>query len=156
MEKLKIVVAGAVCVAVLGGGAWYWMSGAEADVRLRPDEPEVVARGQNIYAAQCASCHGSKLEGQADWRERLPNGRLPAPPHDKAGHTWHHPDAQLFELTKRGPAAVVGGNYQSDMPAYAGVLSDEDIVAVLSYIKSTWPDRIRARHDEINERTDKQ
>ena len=35
-------------------------------------------------------------------------------------------------------------------------LSDEDIVAVLSYIKSTWPDRIRARHDEINERTDKQ
>src|SRR3546814_16576935 len=37
------------------------------------------------------------------------------------------------------------------MPGYEGTLSDEAIVAVLSYIKSTWPAAIRARHDRMNE-----
>jgi len=37
------------------------------------------------------------------------------------------------------------------MPAYADVLSDEEIVAVLSYIKSRWPKQIRKRHDRMNE-----
>jgi hypothetical protein len=32
------------------------------------------------------------------------------------------------------------------------VLSDEEIIAVLSYIKSTWPDDVRARHDEMENR----
>ena len=155
MRRLKVVVTGAVCVAVLGAGVWFWMPGAEADIRLRPNDPEVVAHGQKIYRAQGAPCHGPGLGGQANWRERLPNGRLPAPPHDKSGHTWHHPDAQLFDLTKRGPAAVVGGSYESDMPAYAGILSDEDIVAVLSFIKSTWPGKTQRRHDDINMRTKK-
>lgn len=156
MDKLKIIATSAVCIAVLGAGVWFWMSGAEADIRLRPDDPSAVARGQEIYAAKCASCHGPGLEGQANWRERLPNGRLAAPPHDKSGHTWHHPDAQLFDLTKRGPAAIVGSGYQSDMPAYAGILIDDDIIAVLSYIKSTWPPEIRARHEGINERVGNQ
>ena len=29
--------------------------------------------------------------------------------------------------------------YQTDMPGFAGVLSDAEIIAVLDYIKSTWP-----------------
>jgi mono/diheme cytochrome c family protein len=156
MERVKLIVTGAVCVAVLAAGTWFWFSGVERNVRLRPEDKRLVTRGHKLYTAQCASCHGSDMEGQANWRERLSNGRLPAPPHDKSGHTWHHPDAQLFDLTKRGPAAVVGGDYQSDMPAYADVLSDEDIVAVLSYIKSTWPADIRARHDSINARSENQ
>ena len=36
------------------------------------------------------------------------------------------------------------------MPAYEGTLSDEEIVAVLSWIKSQWPPDVRARHDELN------
>ena len=55
-------------------------------------------------------------------------------------------------MTKYGIAALVGAGYQSDMPAYETVLSDEEILAVLSYIKSTWPVEIQARHDEINRR----
>jgi hypothetical protein len=35
------------------------------------------------------------------------------------------------------------------MPAYAGVLSDAEIRAVLSYIKSTWSSRIRSHHDQV-------
>ena len=36
------------------------------------------------------------------------------------------------------------------MPAYAGVLSDADIVAVIAFIKSTWPAEIRARQAQLN------
>jgi mono/diheme cytochrome c family protein len=65
----------------------------------------------------------------------LPNGRLPAPPHDATGHTWHHPDRELFEITKNGPAGIAPG-YESDMPAFKDVLNDREIWAVLAYIKS--------------------
>ena len=38
------------------------------------------------------------------------------------------------------------------MPIYDGVLSDKEIVAVLSYIKSQWPAEIQSRHDRLNQR----
>lgn len=72
-------------------------------------------------------------------RERLPSGRFPAPPHDDTGHTWHHTDEVLVGITKNGlvpPYAPAG--YESDMPAFAGRLSDDEIRAVLAYIKSHW------------------
>jgi mono/diheme cytochrome c family protein len=74
---------------------------------------------------------------------RKPDGRLPAPPHDASGHTWHHSDAQLFLITKKGLSAIAPG-YESDMPAFGDKLSDAEITEVLEYIKSTWPERQRA------------
>lgn len=109
-----------------------------------------VAQGQILYADHCAACHGAALQGEPDWRTRDADGYLPAPPHDETGHTWHHPDAQLFAVTKYGVAALVGQGYVSRMPGYAGVLSDDEILAVLAYIKSTWPDRVIEVHDRIN------
>lgn len=107
-----------------------------------PVTTEQVAVGRTIYAENCASCHGANLEGQPDWKRRLDNGRMPAPPHDESGHTWHHSDKALFTITKGGVGAVVPG-YESDMPAFESKLSDEEIAAVLAYIKSTWPERAR-------------
>ncbi|WP_206454522.1 c-type cytochrome [Aurantimonas marina] len=141
----------AVFVAA-GVGLWTVMSllgGGQVGL-LRPADAATVAQGQSLYAANCASCHGADLKGQPDWRSPGPDGLMPAPPHDVNGHTWHHDDETLFRLTKLGPAAVVGGGYESAMPAYAEMLSDEEIVAVLSYIKSTWPEEIRTRHDSLN------
>ena len=113
-----------------------------------PNDAQLVARGKVVYDEQCARCHGANLEGQPDWRHRLPNGRMPAPPHDPTGHTWHHSDKQLFDMTKVGPGALVPG-YQSDMPGFKDKLSDADIWAVLSYIESTWPADIRAKQRRV-------
>ncbi len=110
-----------------------------------------VARGAEIYEDSCASCHGGKLEGEANWRQPGADGRLPAPPHDPTGHTWHHPDMVLFRLTKYGPEALVGGDYESNMPGFDGILSDQEIVEVLAYIKSTWPEEIIEAHNMRNE-----
>lgn len=113
-------------------------------------DAEVVAEGQTLYAAHCAACHGADLEGEANWRSPGPDGKLPAPPHDETGHTWHHPDAQLFLITKYGTEAMVGGNYRSNMIGFEDILSDDEIIAVLAYIKSSWPEQIRSRHTEMN------
>ena len=142
------IAIGAVGVAAAG----LWLTSPTASIVLQPNDRDVFTVGKAVYAAQCASCHGAYLEGEPNWRERGPDGRLPAPPHDETGHTWHHPDEMLFELTKYGLPKQIGNGepYYSNMPAYETVLSDEEIVAVLSYIKSRWPPDVQARHDELN------
>ena len=117
----------------------------------QPVTAEQVAAGRTLYGENCASCHGVNLEGQPDWKRRLENGRMPAPPHDATGHTWHHSDRALFDITKGSLAAVVPG-YESDMPAFGDKLTDAEIVALLSFIKSTWPERERDYQAEITAR----
>jgi mono/diheme cytochrome c family protein len=106
-----------------------------------PRDPAKVALGRKLYAENCSVCHGARLEGQPNWRERMPNGRMPAPPHDEEGHTWHHTDELLFSITKKGLAEYAPPGYQSDMPAFGAKLSDEEIWAVLSFIASHWTDK---------------
>jgi mono/diheme cytochrome c family protein len=112
------------------------------DPRTGPGDAARIALGERVYVQHCAACHGAKLEGQPEWRSRLANGRLPAPPHDESGHTWHHPDGVLFAITKNGLVPPYAPQwYESDMPAFAGKLSDDEIWAVLGFIKSRWTAR---------------
>ena len=124
-------------------------SGKVAPVILDPKNADVVRQGESLYQANCARCHGANLEGQANWRVRKPDGKLPAPPHDATGHTWHHPNAMLVEIVRNGlvpPHAPAG--YESDMPAFKDTLSDAQIAAVLSYIQSRWsPDVWQYRNE---------
>ena len=116
--------------------------GADSGNRADPRDMAQVTKGKAIYDVRCASCHGRNLEGQPAWQTRLASGRMPAPPHDDSGHTWHHPDAVLFGITKHGLAPPYGPpGYQSDMPAFGATLSDDEIWSVLAYIKSRWSPR---------------
>lgn len=114
------------------------------------DAPDIDA-GRAIYAARCASCHGANLEGQPDWQSAKEDGTYPAPPHDETGHTWHHGDAMLKDYIRRGGQAVLddmGVAFTSGMPGFGNELTEDGIDAVLAYIRSTWPDRIRAAQTE--------
>jgi mono/diheme cytochrome c family protein len=118
-------------------------------------DAETVKLGAQQYAQHCAACHGAKLEGQPNWRQRLANGRLPAPPHDETGHTWHHPDEVLFAITKYGLVPPYAPkDYESDMPAFGDKLSDTEIRAVLAYIESHWTSRdvLQARSEMTRNR----
>jgi mono/diheme cytochrome c family protein len=122
--------------------AWWW-SGRE--VRIEHENAALVARGKPVYDKHCASCHGADLKGQPDWTTRDARGRLPAPPHDESGHTWHHDDGVLFEVTKFGVGKHAPPGYTSDMPAFGERLSDDEIVAVLAYIKNRWPETVHRK-----------
>ncbi|WP_243634778.1 c-type cytochrome [Roseicella frigidaeris] len=146
-SRRMLLAAGLAGLVASLGGAWLLTPGGQNRTVAGVDAA-TLARGQQLYTQHCASCHGAELEGQPNWRQRRADGRLPAPPHDASGHTWHHSDAQLFELTKRGPAGLVPG-YETDMPAFGDVLDDKQIRAVLLFIKSTWPADIRARQEAL-------
>lgn len=142
------VVAAGVAAAVFAG---YNLLARDSAPLLDPKDANIVGHGKAVYLERCASCHGRNLEGQPDWQTRDKDGFLPAPPHDASGHTWHHPDPLLFDITKRGLAEAANlKEYKTRMPAFGGVLSDDDIIAVLSYIKSRWPEEIQERHDGLN------
>ncbi len=151
-RQVGFLVAGALVIGLLG--FWlYWQFGRPLSaLAIDYRDADTVALGKGVYANQCASCHGANLEGQPNWRERRADGRLPAPPHDETGHTWHHADQQLFDLTKYGTAAFVGGDHESDMQGYEKDLTDRETLAVLAFIKSSWPKEFRERHDGINRR----
>ena len=107
---------------------------------LDANNAELVNLGKKVYGQRCAVCHGANLEGQPNWKKLGPDGRLPAPPHDESGHTWHHPDSYLIHVVKEGIIAGVDKpvGYQNNMPIFGKILSDKEIIATLSYIKSTW------------------
>lgn len=151
MRAMSWIVSLSLALSVAAAAIWVvWVTRDAQGSLLRPDDGGVVRLGQRLYAEHCAACHGRDLEGQPEWRRRDADGYLPGPPHDATGHTWHHADALLFKMTKHGMKSIAGPDYKTRMPAYEGVLSDEEIVAVLSFIKSRWPKRIQDRHDRIN------
>ena len=149
ISRRAAMMALALLAVLFAGGSYWLLRGSAAPGLLRPDDAAVVARGRLVYAQHCAQCHGLDLAGQPNWRARGPGGLLPAPPHDRSGHTWHHTGEVLFNITKYGVQRYAGPDYKSVMPRYEGVLADEDIVAVLSYIKSTWPPDVRRLHDQL-------
>jgi len=134
-------------------GFYAYTMNKDNKISLMPNDASLVSLGQKIYLQNCASCHGVKLEGQKNWQTRDDEGYLLAPPHDETGHTWHHNDEYLFLMTKYGIEKIIGKKYPNNMPAYEDILSDKEIIAVLSFIKSSWPKKIQEIHNNINRRS---
>lgn len=95
--------------------------------------PELVSQGESLYTQHCASCHGDNLEGKPDWKRIQEDGSYLPPPHDSSGHTWHHEDKILLTIIAKG-----GELPNSKMPAFSGILTEQEMKAVLEFIKSTW------------------
>jgi mono/diheme cytochrome c family protein len=92
---------------------------------------EMLARGAELYAANCQSCHGDATGGAL---KDIP------PPHNANGHTWHHADQQLTEMILNGITFSVE---QQKMPGFKDQLSEEDVRAILAYIKTWWMEEQR-------------
>ncbi len=98
-----------------------------------------VSRGGKVYQENCAACHGMTGGGGVNWRQSGPDGKYPPSPLNGTGHAWHHPLKVLFHVVKNGSP---GG--QGNMPAWKEKLSDEDMIAVIAWFQSKWPDQIYA------------
>ena len=95
--------------------------------------------GSALYAANCQVCHGDSNGA---------GGRGGAPIHNDRGHTWHHPDAQLSGWVLNGKL----GFGSRGMPALGDKLTEPEVDAILTYIKSWWTNDQRDSQADISER----
>ena len=107
-----------------------------------------LSQGSELFAQNCSSCHGVEGVGQ---NPETPNGGMLdgggylAPALNGTGHAWHHPNSVLFKTIKHGSIAS-----DSSMRAFSNRLSDKEIVMIIHYFKSLWPDPIREKHSNLN------
>ncbi|MEM9440543.1 MAG: cytochrome c [Pseudomonadota bacterium] len=140
----RVVLLAAVAFLVGGaaaGAAWYFQDspGIPGD----PADLDQVAFGSRVYARICANCHGVELDGQLGWEKPLKDGTRLAPAHSAAGETWQHSDAKLFEVVKVGGETLQPDGKVSRMPGFGDKLTDDEIWAVIAFIKSTWPTNVQ-------------
>ena len=118
-------------------------TGSNAAVAVQPIERwyafEQVSKGAVVFQQNCAACHGAQAEGAPNWRKLGPDGRYPAPPLNGSGHGWHHPLRILFQVIKNGSP---GG--QGNMPAWKDKLNEDEMVAVIAWFQSLWPEEVYA------------
>ncbi len=111
----------------------------EALVEPPSSANEVLTLGAELYVANCQVCHGDS---------NGIGGNGGAPPHNEAGHTWHHPDAQLREWVLNGKL----GFGSAGMPALGDKLTEPDVDMVLVYIKAWWNEEQRESQADISRR----
>ncbi len=94
--------------------------------------PEVLIRGRDLYQKYCAACHG--LQGRGDG----PAGQGLVPPPTAlivSGSSPMVPEGYLYWRIREG-----GQRFQTAMPAFRDILSEEDIWSVVTYIRAGFPD----------------
>lgn len=95
---------------------------------------EVLALGETTFASSCAACHGAEGQG---------NQAVGAPALNGSMHAWHHSDEQLISQIRYGGVS---------MPAVGADWSDEEIAAVISYVKGWWsPEQRRSQQGTLGE-----
>jgi mono/diheme cytochrome c family protein len=101
-----------------------------------PVEPSRALKGQAIYADRCARCHGDGGQGND-----------PAyPPLDGNSSVMEPTGVNAIRMVLSGGfAPVTAGNPRPySMPPFAQVLGDEDVAAVVTYIRQAWGNRAGA------------
>jgi cytochrome c553 len=111
----------------------------------------VLVLGEYQYNLVCAHCHG--YEGQGQLAESIPQTELlgmhTVPAHNADSHVYQHPDQLLIRVIKEG---VQNPLSHFPMPAFEGALTDEQINAIIAYIKTWWTDEQRAHQAEVTQR----
>ena len=69
-----------------------------------PDDPEVAARGERLFASQCTMCHGAAGDGRGELVERL---GLTVPDFSTADARSRRTDGELFYILGKGHGSMV-------------------------------------------------
>lgn len=94
------------------------------------------AAGSKVYTTNCSSCHQANGKGQPGVFPPLAGNAVVTGPADKVIH--------IVKNGLSGKISVNGATYNGQMPAWKGTLSDGDIAAVVTYIRSSWGNKASA------------
>lgn len=135
-DVLAVFVGVAVMSAGLGGVLGAWASPRRA-VGTAADSgpPDPSALGRKVYEARCAACHGSRGEGGVGPKLHAGQSKLTFPdPADQ--ERWVADGSVSFQGRFYGDPNRPGGQQgpaTGGMPGFKGMLSDEEIKAVVGY-----------------------
>jgi cbb3-type cytochrome c oxidase subunit III len=93
----------------------------------------VASSGGQIFAAKCAACHQSAGQGTSAY-----------PPLNGNPHVGTSDPKEMIATIvngRSGTLAVNGTTYNGKMPAWKGQLSNADIAAVATYVRSAWTNK---------------
>lgn len=120
---------------------------SQASHPVDPGNAHQVKLGKSVFSDNCVVCHGKNLKGPEDPKDF--DGLKP-PRLDADGHATHHGDHFYFDRVKNGTRMKSGEWNEKGMPPFKDALSDTEIWAAISYIKSTWPMTARMKQDKQN------
>lgn len=126
----RAALAGVVLVAGIGAGSRSLVDAANAPVggALEPPPPSLsaagIARGEGLYLANCASCHGREGEGDGPIVTEPAAGSIRA----AVG------EMSAAELSYRIAYGVAG----TPMPAFAGTLTQDERWALVAHLRARW------------------
>ncbi|RPH36288.1 MAG: hypothetical protein EHM90_02355 [Chloroflexi bacterium] len=98
-----------------------------AAVNPLADDPAAIPGGEDLYRANCASCHGASGAGDGP-----AVGELARPPEDLAGIVPHRLDGELAWVIGSGVAGT-------QMPAFGSTLLEGERWELVSFLRSRWP-----------------
>jgi len=106
------------------------LPGAGGAAASGPAPPAAAVNGQAVFESRCAACHQANGQG-------LPGA---FPPLAGSEYVLGEEDrvVRIVLHGLQGPVTVMGQTFNGAMPAWAEVLSDAEIAAVLTYIRSAW------------------
>ena len=127
--------------------------GAQAAAAAGPPDPKVL--GKKLFSANCVTCHQANGQGQP--------GQFPP----LAGSEFVLGDAsnRLIAIVLKGlqgQVQVKGQSFNNAMQAWEGQYTDQQLAAILSYVRSDWgnnapeipPEAVKAMRDELKNRKD--
>lgn len=121
-----------------------WLLSPDATAAQSWYDTELVETGAPLFRQHCAACHGASAEGTSEWRKPDASGHYPPPPLDGSAHAWHHSIAQLARSIRQGGQQLGGV-----IPGFGDRFDDRQILALIAYFQSKWPDRIyRIWHEQ--------
>jgi ubiquinol-cytochrome c reductase cytochrome c subunit len=119
-HPLATVLLIAIGLVVTGGGYALFSSTASASADTSTASQATVEQGQKLFAANCATCHGSSLQGTANGPSLIGVGSA----------------AVDFQVgTGRMPMAMQGPQAMEKPPQF----SDDEIAALAAYVASVSP-----------------
>lgn len=94
------------------------------------DEQTLAAAGESLYVNACATCHADDGTGVNEAFPPLAGAEI------VTGDTELLTRITLHGMS--GPLRVKGENYNGYMPSFAGRFSNDEIAAILTYIRTSW------------------